>query len=306
MIKHPGKCPNFRSYALKFTLIFLATFPAFPQTRERALTLDHAIAAAANALTEQMAPGSVIAILGFTSDSPDLTDYVIEELAVRIVRARNLFVVDRQEMGLELLGRELDFQLSGEVSDETAQAIGRKFGAQFVVSGAFTPLGDRYRMRLRVVHVETARIVAVYTESVLPDPTLRILLRVQVLDFSTGQRRAAMFLNPLAGLGSFIMGDWLGGSIALAGYGLAAGLVVWDAVGFTYDDEFAGIPGAIGFGVAGAAVVFGLIRPWFFHRPGASGALTGFHVSLRASGLDKKAPGLYLGWSLNFKDWRIR
>jgi TolB-like protein len=300
MIKHPGKCPNFRSYILRFTLILWVTFSAFPQTTERALSLDQAIAAAANALTEQMAPGSVIAILGFNSDSPDLTDYVIEELAVRIVSARNFFVVDRQEMGLELLGRELNFQLSGEVSDETAQAIGRKFGAQFVVSGTFTPLGDRYRMRLRVVHVETARIEAVYTGSVLSDSMLRILLRVQVPDFSTGQRKAAMLLNPLAGLGSFITGDWLGGSIVLAGYGLAAGLVVWDAVGFTYDDEFAGVPGTIGFGVAGAAVVFGLIRPWFFHRPGASGALTGFHVSLSGNGLDKKTPALYLGWSFNF------
>jgi hypothetical protein len=185
------------------------------------------------------------------------------------------------------------------VSDETAQAIGRKFGAQFVVSGAFTPLGDRYRMRLRVVHVETARIEAVYTGSVLPDSTLRILLRAQAPDFSTGRRTAAMLLNPLAGLGSFIMGDWLGGSIVLAGYGLAAGLVVWDMVGFAYDDEFAGIPGAIGFGVAGAAAVFGLIRPWFFHRPGASSALTGFHVSLRGTGMDKKAPALYVGWSFS-------
>jgi hypothetical protein len=60
MIKNPGKCPNFRSYVIRFTLIFLAAFSAFPQTMERALTLDQAIAAAAGALTEQMSPGSVM------------------------------------------------------------------------------------------------------------------------------------------------------------------------------------------------------------------------------------------------------
>jgi hypothetical protein len=134
----------------------------------------------------------------------------------------------------------------------------------------------------------------------MPDSTLRVLLRVPVPDFSTGQRITAMLLNPLAGIGSFTMGDWLGGSIVLAGYGLAAGLLVWDVVGFTYDDKFAGVPGGIGFGVAGGAAVFGLIRPWFFHRPGASGALTGFHVSLKGNGLDKKAPPLRVSWSFSW------
>jgi TolB-like protein len=267
---------------------------------EKALTLDQAIIAAANALTEQMPPGSVTAILGFDSASPDLTDYVIEELTIRIVGTRNLSVVDRQEMGLELLNRELNFQLSGDVSDETAQAIGKKFGAQYVVSGSFTPLGERYRIRFRVVHVETTRIEAVYTETVLADPTLRTLLRVRVPDFTTEQRTAAMFLNPLAGVGSFTMGDWLGGLLVVVGYGIGAGLVVWDVVGFTYDDEFAGVPGAIGFSVAGAAAVFGLIRPWFFHRPGSSGALTGIQVSLAGNGIDKKTPVLRVSWSLNF------
>jgi TolB-like protein len=290
-----GKCR-----ILGVVFIFWAIFPAFPQTMERALTLDQAIIAADNTLTEQIPAGSTTAILGFSSDSPDLTNYVIEEFTVSIVGARNLSVVDRQEMGQELLKRELNFQLSGDVSDETAQAIGKQLGAQFVVSGSFTSLGNRYRIRFRVVHVETARIEAVYTESVLADSTLRTLLRVQVPDFSTGQRTAAMFLNPLAGMGSFIMGDWLGGVLVLAGYGIAAGLLIWDVTGFTYDDEFAGVPGAVGFGVAGAAAVFGLIRPWFFHRPESSGALTGIQVSLAGDGIDKKTLLLRVNWSFNF------
>jgi TolB-like protein len=289
-----------RGPVLGFLLFFWVIFPAFPKNTDQALTLDQAITDAANTLTEQMSEGSVIAILGFRSDSPDLTDYVIEELISRIAVARNLSVVDRQEMGLELLGRELNFQLSGEVSDKTAQAIGKKFGAQFVVSGSFTPLGDRYRIRFRAVHVETARIEAVYTGTVLIDSPLRTLLRMQIPDFSAGRRTAAMLLNPLAGLGSFTMGDWLGGVLVLAGYGIGTGLIVWDMTGFTYDDEFAGIPGTIGFGVAGAAAVFGLIRPWFFHRPEASGALAGFRVSLAVNGIDKKIPVLYTGWSFNF------
>jgi hypothetical protein len=67
-------------------------------------------------------------------------------------------VVDRQR--LDLIRREENFQLSGEVSDETAQAIGKKLGAQYVVTGALVEMGDYYRFRVMVLHVETAAVNA--------------------------------------------------------------------------------------------------------------------------------------------------
>jgi hypothetical protein len=132
-------------------------FPAFPQNTDQALTLDQAIAAAATAFTEQIPTGSLIAVLGFKFDSPVLADYVIEELAGqivgvrdsfvvdrrkmeneelarRIVSTRGLFVVDRRKVEKELSGWDLNFQLSGELGDETAQAIGRELNARFAVS----------------------------------------------------------------------------------------------------------------------------------------------------------------------------
>jgi hypothetical protein len=70
--------------------------------------------------------------------------------------------------------------------------------------------------------------------------------------------------------------------ILTAGYAIAAGLIVWDVVGFSYDDELAGIPGAIGFGVAGVTALYGFIRPFTYHKPTPKNtlaeALRGMHI----------------------------
>jgi TolB-like protein len=72
-------------------------------------------------------------------------------------------------------------------------------------------------------------------------------------------------LNLAVGLGSFIQGDIGGGFFTLLTYGAAAGLIAWD-ISLDYDYElmgipFAGIPGAVGFGIAGFAALYGFIRP---------------------------------------------
>jgi hypothetical protein len=72
-------------------------------------------------------------------------------------------------------------------------------------------------------------------------------------------------LNLGLGLGSFIQGDWAGGLTLLAGYGAAAGLIVWE-LSLDYEDKLAGIPGAVGIGVAGVTVLYGFIRPFVYQR----------------------------------------
>jgi uncharacterized repeat protein (TIGR02543 family) len=70
-------------------------------------------------------------------------------------------------------------------------------------------------------------------------------------------------LNLALGLGSFIQGDLGGGLTTLLSYGAAAGLIYWEMT-MDYDDDLAGIPGTVGLGVAGFAVVYGFIRPAVF------------------------------------------
>jgi hypothetical protein len=73
------------------------------------------------------------------------------------------------------------------------------------------------------------------------------------------------FLNLALGLGSFIQGDTTGGVITLVSYGATAGLIGWE-MALSYNDDLAGIPGTVGLGVAGFAVVYGFIRPILYNR----------------------------------------
>jgi hypothetical protein len=47
--------------------------------------------------------------------------------------------------------------------------------------------------------------------------------------------------------------------------GAAAGLMVWE-LSLSYDDPYVGVPGATALGLAGAGVIFGIIRPLLYHK----------------------------------------
>jgi hypothetical protein len=104
-------------------------------------------------------------------------------------------------------------------------------------------------------------------------------------DFTTGRRVGAGFGNLALGLGSFTMGDWVGGTIVAGGYAAAAGLMLWDIYGLKYEDKLAGFPGGIGIGVAAASAFFGFVRPFFFHKPDQSSQAAAFN-NTPLSGMD--------------------
>jgi hypothetical protein len=68
----------------------------------------------------------VVAILNFNSKSNELSSYIVEELILALAGNSRFIVVDRRR--LDLIRQEENFQLSGEVSDESAQAIGKNLG----------------------------------------------------------------------------------------------------------------------------------------------------------------------------------
>jgi TolB-like protein len=80
---------------------------------------------------------------------------VIEELYTNLVNRSSLVIVDRKE--LDVVNKELIFQASGEVSDESAQSIGKMLGAEYVISGSIVDLKGSYRIRFAAINVESAR-----------------------------------------------------------------------------------------------------------------------------------------------------
>jgi hypothetical protein len=253
-----------RIAAKPLLLLFFLALAAAPLSSQTALTLDQALKNHGAALVERLPQGSVVAILNVNVPTVNLSGYIIDELTSSITTDGRLVVVDRQN--IQVLQSELEFQMSGDVSDETAQRIGQKIGAEIIISGGFSQIGDEYRLSIRAIGVETARVMLQPPAlTVQLAARLAVLLDIQYDEFTVGRRVGASFLNLAAGLGSYTMGDWGGGLIVTASMGAAAGLLAWE-LSLTYDDPLAGVPGAVALGVAGIGVVFGIIRPWLYHK----------------------------------------
>jgi TolB-like protein len=209
-------------------MVFMALAGGGNLNAQSSVILDEGIRQSAAEIEGRLPAGSKIVILNFTSPSVRLADYVIDELTGVIVNSGKITVVDRQN--LALIQQEMNFQLSGEVSDDSAQEIGRKLGAQSIVSGSIEDLGNYYRLRFRVIEVVSAAIQIQPSKNVRKDSQITNLMRdapVQTaarpasstsypngLNFSTGHKVGAGFLNLFFwGTGSFTMGDWAGGLI---------------------------------------------------------------------------------------------
>ncbi|HNY21233.1 MAG TPA: CsgG/HfaB family protein [Treponemataceae bacterium] len=137
----------------------------------QSVAIDGAIAGSVGKVESKLDAGTKIAVLNFKSPSPKMSDYVIEELVYRFVDSGKLAVIDREN--INLLRDEMKFQLSGEVSDESAQSIGKFLGAQVVITGS---IDDSFRFRIKAINVESARLLAVSSFDLARDAKTKFLL----------------------------------------------------------------------------------------------------------------------------------
>jgi TolB-like protein len=147
---------NFIPMIILGFLPFFAIICCVSSPATQTIFLDQAIQIASDNIGNSMEKGVKIAILNFSSPSEQFSGYVLDELSGNLVNGKKIIVVDRNE--LDLIRREENFQMSGEVSDESARAIGKKLGAQMIVSGSLTAMGRTYRFRIKTLNVETAAI----------------------------------------------------------------------------------------------------------------------------------------------------
>jgi tetratricopeptide (TPR) repeat protein len=134
------------------------------------ISLAEAIEQSAEKIVADLSAGSRVAIVAWESPSLGFSDYIMEELTGALVD-RDMEVADRQN--LEYVYRELNFQMSGEVSDESARSIGKFLGVDMVITGQLTELGGPYRYRANAVNVETATRDSVTRLDVRGDAALR-------------------------------------------------------------------------------------------------------------------------------------
>jgi hypothetical protein len=276
-----------KRFIMSAFLVLAMVFSAFSQT----LTLDEAIKASTVEMGIRLGKEVKVAVLNFSSTSPTMAAYVIDELNNAIVNNGRLTAVDRQR--LDLIRQELDFNDSGEVSNESAQQIGRMVGAQMIISGSLALAGSSYRFRVQALEVETAAIKYSYSQNIQNDQLVKTLMAsgadAEIADFSTNERVKAAALNLFFGAGSFFVEkDMLGGGITAAaealgvvgvivGAGLASSSTT-TSYGGGASSSSSGSDAAVPLIVGGAVlltggVVYGIIRAFTYHRPGSIVAL---------------------------------
>jgi hypothetical protein len=155
----------------KFVLVGLFCLTVSLCFSQNQVTLDTALQNDVSYLRGRLSRNTRVAVLAVQSGGPELSDYVLRRLSAALVNDGYFTVVERNAAALEVLGRESDYQLSGYVSDETSLSVGKQLGAEIILSGELARSGAAYRLDLKAVHVETARIEAQWSqENIRPDP----------------------------------------------------------------------------------------------------------------------------------------
>ena len=129
------------------------SLPARPQGGGDGLSLQNAIAQSAESIARDIPPGTRVAVVAFESESRDLSEFIMNELAAELM-ARGVEVAGRRN--LDAIAREIALSLDGSVSDETALSIGRMQAAEIVVTGQLLDLGNLRRFTVHALNAETA------------------------------------------------------------------------------------------------------------------------------------------------------
>ena len=191
----------------KAFFLFLLSLFVISAFSQNAVPLDSGFSNGVKYFEGRIAKETKLVVFNFRSPSPQLSEYIMEELTVHFVNSGFFTVVDRSN--LELLQQEMAYQLSGEVSDETALAIGKQLGAQTIISGSIEQLGDIFRLRIRAIAVESAAIQGIFTSNIQRDRFLINLSGTLDSDFNNQQNnttqtqeRSTSQPSPSSGSGS--------------------------------------------------------------------------------------------------------
>jgi hypothetical protein len=123
---------------------------------ETSSIIADAVKQASRELLAAMPDRSRISFIGGRGGNQNTLDFIIDELTAAVVATGTITVIDREQ--IDAIIAEQRFQLSGEVSDETAVSIGRLSGSQIIVSCSITGASSQRRLRVRAITVETGVI----------------------------------------------------------------------------------------------------------------------------------------------------
>jgi hypothetical protein len=113
-------------------------------------------------LIERLSNNSTIAVLSMSSPNRDTSEYIIDELEYHLVNSGKFAIVDRRR--LDQIRGEQNFQMSGDVDDNSAVSIGNMLGANIVLTGSISIVGTTQTISVKALDVKTARILTMARE----------------------------------------------------------------------------------------------------------------------------------------------
>jgi TolB-like protein len=114
-------------------------------------------------MVDEIPNGSHLAVLSVATNDPGVAEFVVDELEFLLVGSKKFIVMDRRN--LDAIRAEQNFQISGDVSDNSAVSIGQMLGVTIVITGSVTGTGSTRRLRVRAIEVETVRILSIASEA---------------------------------------------------------------------------------------------------------------------------------------------
>jgi hypothetical protein len=158
---------------MKKVVVFLVfcTFGGlcFSQT---AISLDAAMKNGISYFKGRLPGKTRISVLSIQGESAELSGHALWRFVSMLVNDGYFTVIERDAAALSELSREAAYQLSGEVSDETSLSVGKRLGAETVFLGTLQRSGAGYRLDIKAVSVESARIQGQWqAENIRPDPS---------------------------------------------------------------------------------------------------------------------------------------
>ncbi|MCL2762884.1 MAG: CsgG/HfaB family protein [Treponema sp.] len=111
-----------------------------------------------NYLNTRLKSGSRISLVNISENNIDYTDFILERLSSHMLNSNEYVIVARKE--LNPIKMEQQFQLSGDVSDETMASLGKILGAEYIVSCSVISGRNSNYLLISSVNVETSVIQA--------------------------------------------------------------------------------------------------------------------------------------------------
>jgi len=117
---------------------------------------DKAVKNAIDRLYSKLPSGANIMIMKTNSTERSMLEHVVNQMTKSVVQAGRLKVVDRSNQAL--INAEQQYQLSGNVDDNSMVSIGHQLGVQYIVICWISGEKSLRRLNLKVLNVETAQI----------------------------------------------------------------------------------------------------------------------------------------------------